>query len=799
MTYAEFFRLANAHVPAASPYPYQTRIAEGERWPATLEVFTGLGKTEATVLAWLYRRSQRIGAEPRRLVYVLPMRSLVEQTASRVRTMLANLEAAGLSDLPEVEVLMGGEVGSEWIGDPTASKVLIGTQDLLLSRALNRGYGLSRFQWPMAFAWLHTDALWIVDEVQLQGVGAATAAQLQGLREKLGTFGDLTRTVFVSAALQRDWIDSFDHRIDGRLEMRLDDSDLAHPGVRTIVAARKTAKRLDAYHESRLASTVIDRHRPATRTLVILNTSDRAVRVYDQIRKLDPDAPCTLLHSRFRPDDRQEHLARALEPPGDAGAIVVATQVVEAGLDFSATTVISDLAPWSSIVQRLGRCNRRGDDEHAAFFWIEPPELKAASARPYQVIDLHAAREVLVKLEGKSVAPLDLPIVEMRRESGAVLRRVDLFELFDTAPDLRGNEIDVSRFIREADDFNVHVLWRASPPEEHRPVRPEELCPVPKGDLEKLIATLKKRGNRRDLIRTNHVAATESWAAAPQRIRVGDIVWINSRIGAYSTELGFDPSSATPVAPVPVGENHDAFDCEDLTVGDDERTFIGRAVRLATHADDAAAAATVLCAGLGAVIDQRRSALVVQAARWHDAGKVHDVFQDRVRRAGAPAVGGPWAKGARTVAARSRRPHFRHELVSGLSWLAARDGQVDADLVAFLILAHHGRVRVSVQAFPGENVGEPRTIFGVQEAEDIGPTYLGAGITAPAFRVDLGLFDVGSSDGRATWADRIGALCRDESLGIFRLAYLESLVRVADWNASRLRQQFEGAAESAVA
>ena len=34
--------------------------------------------------------------------------------------------------------------------------------------------------------------------------------------------------------------------------------------------------------------------------------------------------------------------------------IIVATQVVEAGVDISATTLVTELSPWSSLVQRFG-------------------------------------------------------------------------------------------------------------------------------------------------------------------------------------------------------------------------------------------------------------------------------------------------------------------------------------------------------------------------------------------------------------------------------------------------------------
>ena len=58
-----------------------------------LEIPTGLGKTAAIVMAWLYKRRQLDAQTPRRLVWYLPMRVLVEQTAQLVRQWIERLLA----------------------------------------------------------------------------------------------------------------------------------------------------------------------------------------------------------------------------------------------------------------------------------------------------------------------------------------------------------------------------------------------------------------------------------------------------------------------------------------------------------------------------------------------------------------------------------------------------------------------------------------------------------------------------------------------------------------------------------
>lgn len=170
MTFDAFFRQATQFPDQAGPFPYQARLAEGP-WPDLLDVPTGMGKTAAVTLAWAYKR--RVLADPdtpRRLIWCLPMRVLVEQTQREICRWLRNLDLAGEAGEGKVSVhlLMGGvEDLKTWAEHPEEDMILIGTQDMLLSRALMRGYGMSRYQWPVHFAFLHNDALWVLDEVQL--------------------------------------------------------------------------------------------------------------------------------------------------------------------------------------------------------------------------------------------------------------------------------------------------------------------------------------------------------------------------------------------------------------------------------------------------------------------------------------------------------------------------------------------------------------------------------------------------------------------------------------------------------
>jgi CRISPR-associated endonuclease/helicase Cas3 len=239
--FSTFFRTATRH----APYTYQCRLACGSRrdgedastWLShgaacrslLIDIPTGLGKTAAVVLAWLWNRVilQSLNSQqpainskwPRRLVYCLPMRTLVEQTRDNVKTWLGNLarefpcrELDWLTENSPV-ILMGGQDADEWDIHPECPAILIGTQDMLLSRALNRGYGMSRYRWPMHFGLLNNDALWVLDETQLMGVGVETSAQLDGFRHLVqwANAGSCS-TWWMSATLDEARLATVDHR-----------------------------------------------------------------------------------------------------------------------------------------------------------------------------------------------------------------------------------------------------------------------------------------------------------------------------------------------------------------------------------------------------------------------------------------------------------------------------------------------------------------------------------------------------------------------------------------------------------
>lgn len=343
------------------------------------------------------------------------MRVLVEQT-EQVACQLA--ERVPEAQRPTVHVAMGGEDAGEWFLCPERPAIIIGTQDMLLSRALNRGYASARARWPMEFGLLNHDALWIMDEVQLMDVGLATSAQLQAFREE-----DHRKrlrpchTWWMSATLQPDWLRSVDTA--SHHENWIQSPCQVAPAQRTgglwDIQKSLTTEAIEPQDDGAFTTRILRAHAdvPAGEygriTLVVCNTVDRACRTFDALREAGRTEDLELVHSRFRPSERdrwrREFLSKDFCKPG-VDRIIVATQVVEAGIDISAGCLITELAPWPSLVQRFGRCARYGGSGKVL---VVDRGRDEASAAPYQPEELESAWESLQQLaeQGVGIAALE--------------------------------------------------------------------------------------------------------------------------------------------------------------------------------------------------------------------------------------------------------------------------------------------------------------------------------------------------------------------------------------------------------
>jgi CRISPR-associated endonuclease/helicase Cas3 len=774
--YSDFFQRATGN----RPFGFQERLRAALGRSTILKAPTGLGKTDSVLVAWLHRRAVEPTGTPRRLVWCLPGRALTEQVASVAETRIQALVEAGLSKHIRVYRLLGGSGDNDLKIRPDEDAVLVGTQDILVSRALNRGYARNPLHWPIDFALLNSDCYWVMDEVQLLGDALATSLQLAAFREKFGFFG-AAPTCWISATIDPAWMETVDFPGNRVPLIEPDEDDRANPVVLSRLRAEKRLERAPA--SCRLPQGVAEfaarEHAAGTLTLVITNTVKRAVEIRTALEKRTK-ADVRLLHSRFRAADRREHVEAALSkgwPP--EGRIVVATQVIEAGIDIDASLMVTDVAPYPSVVQRFGRVNRRGERKGCRIYWVDRPLLNKQKAlteasdlsaqqlegvcAPYEAADI---RKAIGMLEGmSSAAPDDLPpLSESRMPWKHVLRLADLLDLFDTSSDLGGNVIDISRFVRSGEDHDVYVLWRewdrknGSPGEESND---SELCPVPIGEAPQ------------DALTWN--AADGLWARPEKKIYPGMTLLLHTSEGKYTKEYGWSLDSKAPVPPV--SEAATAVDRIDA----DPRSFLRREQTLEAHTQMVLEDMRGLIRSLDELgLDAYRADLE-EAARYHDWGKAHPVMQKTLQGKEPPysellAKSKSWRK--------HDRRFFAHELASGLAMIQGGC----RDLPAYVAVAHHGRIRVMVRSMPGERAESREYIRGLKEGDRLLPCSLGDGVQRGETAISLRMAELGfGTDGEASWTERVLRL-RDE-LGPFRLAYLEMLLRAADAAASARAEQ----------
>jgi CRISPR-associated endonuclease/helicase Cas3 len=644
------------------------------------------------------------------------MRTLVEQTRDKIFDWLKNLlratDAETIHISPEAReqlvwlcdhspvTLMGGEAPSasptarDWHLYPERPAILIGTQDMLLSRALNRGYGMSRATWSMHFALLNNDALWLLDETQLMGAGLPTSAQLEAFRNQFGTFPVQTpprpsATWYLSATADpaqlqtREWRTTPTQR-PADFHFSLSATDRAADRIAPRLHARKQLELCENQNFSETlpvhAAEILRRHRemlanlsladPAAprRTLIIVNTVKRAVALFTALKtaldtpaKNSPAAstptPTTtpapallLLHSRFRPHEREAQREALSAPIPAAGQIVVATQFIEAVVDISSALLWTEVAPLASLVQRLGRLNRAGEFNDTNSFVplcivfgldtktptgtnTEKAEIEKANAKkclPYTAAACAAAFETLRHLPASAASPAALAAQSIADAVAASiphvpysLQRHELLDFFDTDANLSLGFTDVSPFVRGLDeDTDAHVLWRDklntsdTAPSSAPDFQHAELCAIP-------ISQARDAAAERILNQGWFYRGKKAgWASVRDTgVFPGMTIVLPTNAGGYSAQLGWtaDPNDK----PADIHEPRETPPDEDLLA------FITHGWQNITEhtADVRATFADILRALPAATLTTAERTDIERGIDWHDIGKNHPHWQ----------------------------------------------------------------------------------------------------------------------------------------------------------------------------
>jgi len=339
---------------------YQTEPAEhllaGRN--VILQAPTGSGKTKAALFPYLLAR--REGADfPLKLLYCVPIRVLA-------RGFYDDLKKNGLHSNIDARLQTGEQQDDRRL----EGEITFATIDQALSSFLNIPYALSLRQGNVNAGAVVSSYL-VFDEFHLLDPGSTLPTTLEMLRMLKGAAPFLLMTATFSGTMLK--------RLAALLNAQV--VTVSSAELQTIPTQKGKERRIHRTDGLLTAEAVLAHHR--TRSIAICNTVERAQDLSVTLKNAleaegKTDTRVILLHSRFLQADRrrkEDEVRRFFGKGGEkAGSIIlVATQVIEVGLDITCEVMHTEVAPASAILQRAGRCARFEDEKGDVYVYQVPP------------------------------------------------------------------------------------------------------------------------------------------------------------------------------------------------------------------------------------------------------------------------------------------------------------------------------------------------------------------------------------------------------------------------------------------
>ena len=319
---------------------------------------TGLGKTEASLL-WIGNNKG---------FYVLPLKTAINAMYRRIRNTLYK------DDYAENLGLLHGELENIYLEDESPSTVSSETEESMkfweyygLTRAMSLPVTITTPDQVFRFAFKYCSyelqlatysySKMVIDEIQAYSpdILATLIYSLQLIDMVGGKFAITTATLppFIKDLLQEG--------IDKKIEYKED--TFLNNKIRHRVSLRHSAINIDD-----IKAFIEDKYnQESMKLLVVVNTVRKAQSIYRELKSWldenDIEIEMNLLHSKFTVQHRSEKEDAILkdgESKCKKRVIWISTQVVEASLDIDFDYLFTELSDLSSLLQRLGRCNRKG-------------------------------------------------------------------------------------------------------------------------------------------------------------------------------------------------------------------------------------------------------------------------------------------------------------------------------------------------------------------------------------------------------------------------------------------------------
>lgn len=427
-----------------NPFPWQQSLYESfirGQIPSAADLPTGLGKT-SVVTIWLIALITHPTKMPRRLVYVVNRRTVVDQTTTEVMRLRKRLfqmpdELAKLtklcaitSEFPFAISTLRGQFADnrEWCADPARPAVIVGTVDMIGSGLLFSRYTCGFKSRPHHAALLGQDVLLVHDESHLEPSFQKLLTEIRAEQTRCQDARPLrvlelsATTRGANAPFSLSPEDENDERVKQRvfackqlmLHSIADEKQLPEELVKLALARRDSGRAILIFARSvetvQRVAEALDKQKLAT---VVLTGTMRG-------KERDELAQTNAKFLLYLP---ASSLPENAPTPTEGTVYLVATSAGEVGVNISADDLICDLSTFESIAQRFGRVNRFGKTLDTAIELIHPDKFKMEDS-----LDATRARtlELLRELKGDA--------------SPAALRKLDPASraaAFSPAPEIR--------------------------------------------------------------------------------------------------------------------------------------------------------------------------------------------------------------------------------------------------------------------------------------------------------------------------------------------------------------------------
>jgi len=393
-----------------APFPWQSELYErfvAGAIPEAARVPTGLGKTNV-IAVWLLALMARPSTMPRRLVYVVNRRTVVDQTTAEVERLRENV--GGLNH-PTFKTLaistLWGQFAdnAEWSADPSRPAVICGTVDMIGSRLLFEGYRIGFRSRPLHAGFLGQDALLVHDEAHLEPAFQKLIETIQSEqnreRERSSDVPWPGLRVMALSATARGNTEENRNPFGLTDQEKQPPDDIADPPIEPIhhvwrrLKASKSLRLHEVADEKKLADEIaqlaLEHEADDAAVLVFVRTVDNVSKVIEKLRAkktgvrsdrvqqltgtmrgLERDRlVCNPVFIRFLPEAARPNDVT----PAKGTVYLVCTSAGEVGVNLSADHMVCDLSTYDSMAQRLGRVNRFGDRKDTRVDVVHPQEF----------------------------------------------------------------------------------------------------------------------------------------------------------------------------------------------------------------------------------------------------------------------------------------------------------------------------------------------------------------------------------------------------------------------------------------